>query len=72
MRLRLQLAGRRLGGGNGRSCRLLGLRDQGGRFGFALPLRLVHELLREQERALQSLVGQRGRVGCGGRLDRRR
>ncbi len=61
VRLGLQLRGRRLRGRNGGARRLLGLRDDRGRLGLALPLGLVDELLGQQQRALQRLVGERRR-----------
>ena len=59
VRLGLQLRRRRLGGGDGRARRLLGLGDHRRGLRLALPLGLVDELLRQQERALQRLVGER-------------
>ena len=59
LRLGLQLRGRRLGRRDGRPGRLLGLGDDGGRLGLALPLGLVDELLGQQQGALQGLVAQR-------------
>ena len=67
VRLGLELCRSRLGCGDGGPRRLLGLGDHRGRLRLAFPLRLVDELLCQEEGALQRLVGEGiglGRSGC--------
>ena len=64
--LRLQPRGRRLRRCDGGTSGLFGMRYDRGRLRLALPLRLVDELLCQQKRSLQRLVGERSSVSGGG------